>query len=218
MGLDMYLYKVTRKSIEDLKRLKKVEDDLNKIWEPIIANELPKNWYCDKSNMPENQRKLYDEMYNEFDIIEQKRSAILNEMNVNIDECNDGYIDIGCWRNFNYLHQYIVDNFADGVDDGQVIPLTKDDVVQILNHLNKIDDVLSSLNMEMKDDYYYYCCTCEVPDEIKLPLVLIQYDGRLLGQIAFYKSFVKDIKKSIDIFSMISRELDAEHCVCYRAL
>ena len=144
MGLTMYLYKVTRKSIEDLKRLKKVEDDLNKIWEPIISNELPKNWYCDKSNMPENQRKLYDEMYNELDIIEQKRSAILNEMNVNIDECNDGYI--GYWRNFNYLHQYIVDNFSDGVDDGQVIPLTKDNIVQILNHLNKIDDVLSSLN------------------------------------------------------------------------
>lgn len=214
MGLDMYLYKVTRKSIEDLKHLKEIESDLNKMWSPIIEHEFPKN--CDKSNMPENQRKLYDEMYNEFDIIEQKRSAILNEMNVNIDECNDGYI--GYWRNFNYLHQYIVDNFADGVDECQLIPLTKDDVVQILNHLNKIDDVLSSLNMEMKDDYYYYCCTCEVPDEIKLPLVLIQYDGRLLGQIAFYKSFVKDIKKSIDIFSMISRELDAEHCVCYRAL
>ena len=81
MGLHMYLCRTTRKNIEDLKHLKEIESDLNKIWEPIIANELPKNWYCDKSNMPENQRKLYDEMYNEFDIIEQKRSAILNEMN-----------------------------------------------------------------------------------------------------------------------------------------
>lgn len=209
MGLTMYLYKVTRKSIEDLKHLKEIESDLNKIWEPIIANELPKNHPWEYSKMTEQQRKLVDERNYELDIIDQKRSAILNEMNVNY---------IRYWRNFNSLHQYIVDNFADGVDECQLIPLTKDDVVQILNHLNKIDDVLSSLNMEMKDDYYYYCCTCEVPDEIKLPLVLIQYDGRLLGQIAFYKSFVKDIKKSIDIFSMISRELDAEHCVCYRAL
>lgn len=214
MGLTMYLYKVTRKSIEDLKHLKEIENDLNKMWEPIIANELPKNWYGDKSNITDNQRKLFDEMYIESNLIEQKRIAILNEMG-NIDECNDGYI--GYWRNFNYLHQYIVDNFADGVDECQLIPLTKDDVVQILNHLNKIDDVLSSLNMEMKDDYYYYCCTCEVPDEIQLPLVLIPYDGRLLGQIDFYKSFVKDIKKSIEIFSMIERELDAEHCACYRA-
>ena len=209
MGLTMYLYKVTRKSIEDLKHLKEIESDLNKIWEPIIANELPKNHPWEYSKMTEQQRKLVDERNYELDIIDQKRSAILNEMNVNY---------IRYWRNFNSLHQYIVDNFADGVDECQLIPLTKDDVVQILNHLNKIDDVLSSLNMEMKGDYYYYCCTCEVPDEIKLPLVLIQYDGRLLGQIAFYKSFVKDIKKSIDIFSMISRELDAEHCVCYRAL
>ena len=214
MGLDMYLYRATRKNIEDLKRLKKVEDDLNKMWEPIIANELPKNWYGDKSNITDNQRKLFDEMYNESNIIEQKRRAILNEIG-NINECNDGYI--GYWRNFNYLHQYIVDNFADGVDECQLIPLTKDDVVQILNHLNKIDDVLSSLNMEMKDDYHYYCTCDEVPDEIQLPLVLVPYDGRLLGQIAFYKSFVKNIKKSIEIFSMIEREWDDEHFVCYRA-
>ena len=215
MRLHMYLYRATRKNIEDLKHLKEVENDLNKMWEPIIVNELPKNWYGDKSNITDNQRKLFDEMYIESNLIEQKRSAILNEMNVNIDECNDGYI--GYWRNFNYLHQYIVDNFADGVDECQLIPLTKDDVAQILNHLNKIDDVLSSLNMEMKDDYNYYCCTCQVPDEIKLSLVLVPYDGRLLGQIAFYKSFVKNIKKSIDIFSMIVREFDTEHCVCYRA-
>lgn len=214
MGLHMYLYKATRKSIEDLKHLKEVENDLNKMWEPIIANELPKNWYGDKSNITDNQRKLFDEMYNESNIIEQKRRAILNEMG-NIDECNDGYI--GYWRDFNYLHEYIVDNFADGVDECQLIPLTKDDVVKILNHLNKIDDVLSSLNMEMRDDYNYYCTCDEVPDEIQLPLVLVPYDGRLFGQIVFYKSFVKNIKKSIDIFSMIERELDAEHCVCYRA-
>ena len=168
MGLHMYLYRATRKNIEDLKRLKEIESDLNKMWEPIIANELPKDWYGDKSNITDNQRKLFDEMYIESNLIEQKRIAILNEMG-NIDECNDGYI--GYLRDFNYLHEYIVDNFADGVDECQLIPLTKDDVVKILNHLNKIDDVLSSLNMEMRDDYNYYCTRDEVPNEIELPLV-----------------------------------------------
>ena len=212
MGLDMYLYRATRKNIEDLKRLKKVEDDLNKMWIPIVEHELPNDW--DKSKMTKNQIKLFDEWNDEFYAINQKRRAIYNEMNCNEDENNCAHI--GYFWNFNTLHQYIIDNFSDEIYDGQVIPLTKDDVVKILNHLNKIDNVLSSLNMEMKDDYYY-CCTCEVPDEIKLPLVLVPYDGRLLGQIAFYKSFVKNIKKSIEIFSMIERELDAEHCVCYRA-
>ena len=207
MGLHMYLCRATRKKIEELNRLKEAENDLNKMWEPIIANELPKNHPWEYSKMTEHQRKLYDEMNDEFYVINQKRIAIR-------DEIGD---DILYFFNFNTLHKYIVDNFADGVDECQLIPLTKDDVVQILNHLNKIDNVLSSLNMEMKDDYYY-CCTCEVPDEIKLPLVLIPYDGCLLGQIAFYKSFVKDLKKSIEIFSMIARELDAEQCVCYRAL
>ena len=116
------------------------------------------------------------------------------------------------------MHKYIVDNFSNGVDGCHEIPLTKDNVVQILNYLNHIVDILSSLTMVLTEDDNYYYYKCEIPDEIKLPLVLIPYDGCLLGQIAFYKSFVKDLKKSIEIFSMIARELDAEQCVCYRAL
>ena len=221
MGLTMYLYRAKKKMVEDLKHLKEVERDLHKMWEPIVSNEFPNNYYfVDKSKMTDNQRKLVDEMHDEFYVIEQKRIAIHNKLKVITDSSekhNDDDDAVWFLKRFNTLHKYIVDNFADGVDECQLIPLTKDDVVKILNHLNKIDDVLSSLNMEMRDDYNYYCTRDEVPNEIELPLVLVPYDGRLLGQIAFYKSFVKNIKKSIEIFSMIERELDAEHCVCYRA-
>ena len=129
MGLDMYLYRATRKNIEDLKRLKKVEDDLNKMWIPIVEHELPNDW--DKSKMTKNQRKLFDEMNDEFYVIDQNRRAIYNEMNGNEDENNCA--NIGYFWNFNTLHKYIIDNFSDGIYEGQVIPLTKDDLVQILN-------------------------------------------------------------------------------------
>ena len=97
MGLDMYLYRATRKNIEDLKRLKKVEDDLNKMWEPIVEHELPNDW--DKSKMTKNQIKLFDEMNDEFYAINQKRRAIYNEMNCNEDENNCAHI--GYFWNFN---------------------------------------------------------------------------------------------------------------------
>lgn len=139
MRLHMYLYRATRKNIENLKRLKEVENVLNKMWEPILEHELPE-W--DKSKMNEQQRKLFDEMNAEFYVINQKRRIIYNEMNG--DENNCPYI--GYFWNFNTLHKYIVDNFSDGVYDGQIIPLTKDDVVKILNFLNQEIQVMSSTN------------------------------------------------------------------------
>ena len=144
MGLDMYLYRATKKNIENLNHLEEVKDDLDKMWAPIIANELPKNW--DKSKMTEQQRKLVDERNYELDIIDQKRLAIRDEVG--------GYIEY--WRNFNTLHKYIVDNFADGVDNRHEIPLTKDNVVQIMNYLNHIVDVLTtSKNWNIPTDDSY---------------------------------------------------------------
>lgn len=206
MDLYMYLYRATKKNIENLNHLKEVENDLNKMWSPIIEHEFPKN--LDKSKMTEQQRKLVDERNYEFDIIDQKRLEIRDEFG--------GYIEY--WRNFNTLHNYIVDNFADGVDNRHEIPLTKDNAVQILNYLNHIVDVLSSLTMVLTEDGNYYYYKCEIPDEIKLPLVLIQSDGCFFGKISIYKSFVHEITKSIDIFSLIVREWDDDHVVWYKAL
>ena len=144
MGLDMYLYCAPKKILEELNHLEEVKDDLDKMWAPIIANELPKNW--DKSKMTEQQRKLVDERNYELDIIDQKRLAIRDEVG--------GYIEY--WRNFNTLHKYIVDNFADGVDNRHEIPLTKDNVVQIMNYLNHIVDVLTtSKNWNIPTDDSY---------------------------------------------------------------
>ena len=146
MRLHMYLCRSTKKSIEELNRLKEVENDLKKMWEPIIANEFPRKWYGDKSNMSENQRKLVDEMNVEFDIIEQKSRAIRDEVGSHI----------GYWRNFNTLHKYIIDNFADGVDDCKEIQLTKDNAVQILTFLNRAIYVLStSKNWNISNDDSY---------------------------------------------------------------
>ena len=144
MGLDMYLYRATKKNIENLNHLKEVEDDLNKMWSPIIEHEFPKNW--DKSKMTEHQRKLVDEMNYEFDIIDQKRLEIRDEVG--------GYIEY--WHNFNTLHKYIVDNFSNDVDGCHGIQLTKDNVVQILNYLNHIVDVLTtSKNWNIPTDDSY---------------------------------------------------------------
>ena len=219
MGLTMYLYRATKKNIENLNHLKEVEDDLNKMWSPIIEHELPKNWYgYGKSKMTEQQRKLFDEWNDEFYVISQKRQAIYNEMNA-IKDSSEKHTDslLWSWKKFNTLHKYIIDNFSDGVYDGHVIPLTKDDVVQILNFLNHIVDVMKTLTMVLTDDGNYYY-KCQVPDEIKLSLMLIPMDGCFFGKIPTYNFFVHEITKSIDIFSLIAREWDDDYLVWYSAL
>ena len=218
LGLIMYLYRAKKKIVEELNRLKEVEHDLYKMWEPIVSNEFPNNYYfVDKSKMTENQRKLVDEMHDEFYVIEKKRIAIHNKLNV-ITDSSEKHTDnsVWSWKKFNTLHQYIVDNFSNDVDGCHGIQLTKDNVVQILNYLNHIVDVLSSLTMFLTEDGNYYY-KCDVPDKIKLPLVLIQSDGCFFGKIAIYKSFVKNLKKSIGIFSLIVREWDDDYVVWYRA-
>ena len=221
MDLTMYLYRAKKKMVEDLKHLKEVERDLYKMWEPIVSNEFPNNYYfVDKSKMTEIQRKLVDEMHDEFYVIEKKRIAIHNKLKV-ITVSSEKHTDnsVWSWKKFNTLHKYIIDNFSNGVDGCHEIPLTKDNVVQIMNYLNHIVDVLSSLTMVLTEDgNYYYYYKCEIPDEIKLPLMLIPMDGCLFGKIPIYNFFVHEIKKSIDIFSLIVREWDDDYLVWYKAL
>ena len=218
MGLAMYLYRAKKKLVDELNRLKEVENDLYKMWEPIVEHEFPKYWYGDKSKMNEQQRKLVDERNDEFYVINQKRRAIYNEMN-DITDSSEKHTDssVWSWKKFNTLHKYIIDNFSDGVYEGQVIPLTKDNIVQILNYLNHIVYVLSSLTMVLTEDGNYYY-KCDVPDEIKLPLMLIPMNGCFFGKIPVYNFFVHEITKSIDIFSMIVREWNDDYLVWYSAL
>lgn len=47
---------------------------------------------------------------------------------------------IGYWRKFNALHNYIVENFANGVDDCREIYLSTEDIEKVLNNLKKAKD------------------------------------------------------------------------------
>ena len=60
---------------------------------------------------------------------------------------------VGYWRKFNALHNYIVENFADGRDDYQHIGLTEGDLRNILNTLQEAKYILDSdASDELKSD------------------------------------------------------------------
>ena len=51
---------------------------------------------------------------------------------------NEEGVEIGYWRKFNALHNYIVNEFNGGTDDCSEIPLSEQDLEQLLDVLTKV--------------------------------------------------------------------------------
>lgn len=74
-----------------------------------------------------------------------------------LDMClYEGEKEIAYWRKHPNLHGYIVQNFADGVDECQKIRLNKDDVEKILNAVvsNSLP-VTTGFFFGVSTDYHY---------------------------------------------------------------
>lgn len=95
-----------------------------------------------------------------------------------------GKYQMAYWRKTNWLHGYIVDNFAGGKDECQRIPLSKADVQQILDKVTEVCDLLDGTFLvpqkEIGSDKYRLRVVC-ADDETK-PKVRIEWkDGALQG-------------------------------------
>jgi hypothetical protein len=55
------------------------------------------------------------------------------EIDIPLKKVTDICIDLGYWRKANSIHGYIVDNFADGVDDCKEIYISKQGLNQLLD-------------------------------------------------------------------------------------
>jgi hypothetical protein len=70
--------------------------------------------------------------------LEGRRDFYKNYKNPEIDPTEEGYrikskiYDLGYWRKHPNLHGYIVQTFADGVDDCQEIPLSQQDLIKMI--------------------------------------------------------------------------------------
>lgn len=94
---------------------------------------------------------------------------------------------IGYFRKFNALHKYIVDNFADGIDDCKPVWLGEDYCKQIL-------EVLKSVTKENAAE------------------VLPTGSGCFFGSIEYDDWYFEDVKDAIELFEKIVALLSTEHC------
>lgn len=99
---------------------------------------------------------------------------------------HEDYYEVGYWRKFNALHSYIVETYANGIDECQKIYLTRLDIKNILSTLKLIKDE------ECAKEY--------MPTS----------EGFFFGSTDYDDYYFENVKKSIDIFSKLLAFLTSE--------
>jgi len=85
--------------------------------------------------------------------------------------------EVAYWRKFNALHGYIIENFANQVDNCQEVRLTKEDLTNILDMLIAIRDA-------------NYACA----EELMPPVAGFFFGGQEVDEF-----YIKDVEFTIDI-------------------
>lgn len=166
MGLDMYFYLKEKKHVEGWAR---GNDDEYKAFGRYDAERgVP-----DEIAYPEDIKELAEYIYKiNF------KSTFINR---------DGFrmYQIGYFRKFNALHNYIVNNLADGVDECQEIEITKDNLCALLDTLSKVSD-----NHDLADE--------------ELPTA----EGFFFGSTCYDDWYFSDVKDAIEMCELFLTNID----------
>ena len=122
----------------------------------------------------------------------------VNNMELKFDDADLSHINLknvryieevfGEFRKFNALHAYVVDNFASGVDDCQMIYLGIDDLIQIQEVLCLVKESLS------------------IGDKVIAEQTLPPQEGFFFGSTEIDNWYEQDVKEAVEVFNKIIEE------------
>ena len=142
MGLDMYFYLKEKKHVEGWSKGNDGEFKAFGRWDAEEGK-------VDMTAYPQDIKELAEYIYkNNF------KSTFINR---------DGFrmYQIGYFRKFNALHNYIVNNLADGIDKCQEIEITKDNLYTLLDKLIRVDNNKGLAHSELPAaDGFFFGNTC----------------------------------------------------------
>lgn len=190
MGLDMYLYRATKKDFARRGEYFAKRNDFFNKWDGILAG-LPvkdNGWEIDESRLSEDQKIDYTNYLKEHKVLEDGKPASADAE------------EIFYWRKFNALHGFIVDTFAGGVDECQTIEIGKDGVAKIVSALKKTARMLNA-----KHGF----------DPTKLPIKPV--GGFFFGSTEIDDYYKRNIKEAFEMFSELLVSLSDDETVFYEA-
>ena len=190
MGLDMYLYRATKKDFADRKNFYAKENAFYKKWDDILGGFPVKDngWEIDESRLTESQKTDYSNFLREQKVLEDGKPAIVESR------------EIFYWRKFNALHGFIVDTFANGVDECQTIEIGKAGVAKIVSALRETARMLKAKHGL---------------DPTKLPVKPV--GGFFFGSTEIDDYYKRNIEEALEMFDNLLASLSDEETVFYEA-
>jgi hypothetical protein len=130
---------------------------------------------------------------------------------------------VAYWRKFNALHNWIVDNCAEGIDECQEICISQDKMKDLSKTLKKAKRVLSKASLKKEtiqigmnkdgdifSDIDVYDCEDEIRD------ILPPASGFFFGSTQIDEYYKSEVERTIEIIDTLLRE-DAEGDFFYQA-
>lgn len=107
---------------------------------------------------------------------------------------------IGYWRKFNALHNYIVQHFGNGEDNCQEIYIGAEDIKEMLNICKRIHEDLKTCPKVIKDedDYKYEIYDSKLAKELLPPK-----SGFFFGSLEIDEWYKEDIEYTIGLFEKV---------------
>lgn len=137
----------------------------------------------------------------------------LHELEEKIKQKNfvsmDAKYQIGYWRKFNALHGYIINNFADCIDDCRDIYLSRNNVKQLLSVCKEVLEDLETCPKVEKDFGVVYASE-------KAKKLLPPFEGFFFGSYAIDDWYKKDLEYTIDLLEE-ALKLDDKYEFYYNA-
>lgn len=121
---------------------------------------------------------------------------------------------VGYWRKFNALHNYIVEKFANGEDHCQEIYIGEDGLKQILNICKKVHEDLKTCpkTIEKGDFGEYEIYESEVAKELLPPA-----SGFFFGSLKIDEWYKQDIEYTIELCEDVLKVADKVESIIYDA-
>ena len=202
MGLDMYLSRMPRYKGATARDVSKVEHYMDWLKAKASGSEHAqctfKEW-CGYDKAPSTDYlNFYSDYYHVYysDLDTEKKYPYTTIMDM-----------VGYWRKANQIHNWLVENIQDGVDDCNYHrEVTEDDLLELLDICKR---VLDSCELITDEDGTH------VKDSNIAEELLPATPGFFFGSYEYDEWYVEDIKNTIDIINKVLETTDFETQMLY---
>lgn len=219
MGLDMYMSKVKKIDGMTLEEITETAEYIDYLNRPSEYESCSYEAWCGRNEYKVRKDKIDEVKAN----IKKRYSSWDDKKEYGYDGIADG---AAYWRKANQIHKWFVDNCGDGIDECQMMNISKSKLELLLHIAQKVKDSCELVEGKIQNGYTFEngkeTPIMEDGKYIKDPTVakelLPASEGFFFGSTAYDQWYLDDIESTIEQISKIleTTDFDKEY-VTYQA-